>query len=117
MSPFIGNFIAASGASWRWIYAMGCIYNASVVIMIAFWGRETLFNLEEIPANDYHNTWQMHFQTLFGLRRANASRDRWSSILLRPILLQIRPIMMLMSLYIALIFAWVVGIKYSFCMF
>jgi MFS family permease len=40
ISPFLFGFLVAR-ASWRWAYGIGCIYGLIVVILIAFFMRET----------------------------------------------------------------------------
>ncbi|THH16395.1 hypothetical protein EW146_g4245 [Bondarzewia mesenterica] len=41
ISPLIGNFIVASGVTWRWVFGFGCIYEGLVVIAICLFGEET----------------------------------------------------------------------------
>ncbi|THH06076.1 hypothetical protein EW146_g9726 [Bondarzewia mesenterica] len=122
ISPLIGNFIVASGVTWRWVFGFGCIYEGLVVIAICLFGEETLYLRRSGISSPKlgKSPWQ-RIATLLGVSGFRIMKSTplpsWIVTFARPVMVQIRPVMVLMSAYIAMTFAWTVGINTTLVVF
>ncbi|KAG2059916.1 MFS general substrate transporter [Suillus hirtellus] len=93
LSPFVFGFLVAR-ASWRWAYAIGSIYNAIVLVLIAFFMEETMYDrhLASKPLQ-ISTGLRYRLETLIGVTGYKMAkyRPRWPEVLLAPLDVAWRP--------------------------
>ncbi|KZV68357.1 MFS general substrate transporter [Peniophora sp. CONT] len=113
LSPFLFSFLVAH-ASWRWAYGIGSIYGVIVLALIAFFGRETMYDrtLKPIPVLPYPSL-RYRIETLLGvtgMRMAKYRMSLWDAFLLF-IKLVWRPHLLGILIFEAALFGFSIGIN------
>jgi len=112
--------MVSANVSWRWVYAIGCFYQGFVTIGILLFGEETMYDrqLNPVPKPNTRGI-RRRVETLTGITGIKLRRFRMSFIdaVMQPALVFIRPNMFIMSLYLALTFAWVIGLNVTLVVF
>ncbi|KAG1894641.1 MFS general substrate transporter [Suillus fuscotomentosus] len=113
LSPFVFGFLVAR-ASWRWAYAIGSIYNAIVLVLIAFFMEETMYDrhLASKPLQ-ISTGLRYRFETLIGVTGYKMAkyRPRWPEVLLAPLDVAWRPQFFFVVLFEALVFGFSIGVN------
>jgi len=112
VSPFLFGFLVAK-TSWRWSYGIGSIYSGLVLLLIVFFGRETLFDrgvkgLPPRPADSLI----YRFETLVGVTGVKLAKYRvtWLETLSTPFKLIWRPHLLLILILEAVLYSFCIGI-------
>ncbi|EJF58947.1 MFS general substrate transporter [Dichomitus squalens LYAD-421 SS1] len=94
LAPFLLGFLVAR-ANWRWAYGIGTIYNAIVMLLIAFFSEETMYDrhLEKPHPYTTPGTARYRIETLLGLTGYRMARFRpsWKAVALAPLRVFWRP--------------------------
>ncbi|KAI0746560.1 MFS general substrate transporter [Daedaleopsis nitida] len=115
LSPFMMGFIVAR-INWRWTYGIGSIYGLFVVLMIAFFGRETMFDRKlpnprpnPMPASRL----RYRVETLLGVTGAKMAkyRDTWRESVFAILNVVWRPHLLAILLFEAMVFGFSIGIN------
>ncbi|KZT71737.1 MFS general substrate transporter [Daedalea quercina L-15889] len=80
LSPFLFGFLCAR-TTWRWAYGIGTIYGAIVVILIALFGEETMYDRtlrNPRPVPRPKSKLRYKIETLVGITGAKMARYRTS---------------------------------------
>ncbi|KAG1793718.1 MFS general substrate transporter [Suillus plorans] len=113
LSPFVFGFLVAR-ASWRWAYAIGSIYNAIVLLLIAFFMEETMYDrrLASKPLQ-ISTGLRYRFETLIGVTGYKMAkyRPRWPEVLLASLDVVWRPQFFFVVLFEALLFGFSIGVN------
>ncbi|KAG6860202.1 hypothetical protein C0995_014436 [Termitomyces sp. Mi166 len=113
LSPFAFGFLVAR-ASWRWAYGIGSIYSAFVVLLIVFFGEETIYDrtvkpIPEPPTRGLH----YRIETLIGITGVKMAKYRpsWKESILSPFNVIWRPHLMMILWFEAMLFGFSIGIN------
>ncbi|KAJ7641824.1 MFS general substrate transporter [Roridomyces roridus] len=119
LSPFFLGFLVAH-ADYRWAYAVGAIYSLIVLIMIVFWGEETLYprTIRPIPPRPTVGL-RYRVETLFGLTGFKMARYRpsWYECALSPLRVVWRPHALLIMIFGGIEFGLSIGITITNAIF
>ncbi|KAI5118899.1 hypothetical protein M0805_002815 [Coniferiporia weirii] len=117
MSPFISPFafgFLVARASWRWAYGIAAIYGAVVVVLIALFMEETLYDrkIKDLPPRTSSGL-RYRAETLFGLTgvRLTKYREPWSDAVLAPFRIVWRPHLLSILIFEAMVFGFSIGIN------
>ncbi|KAG2034018.1 major facilitator superfamily domain-containing protein [Suillus americanus] len=113
LSPFVFGFLVAR-ASWRWAYAIGSIYSAIVLCLIAFFMEETMYDRRLVSKPPRTSTGlKYRFETLIGVTgyRMAKYRPRWSEVLFASLDVAWRPQFFFVVLFEALVFGFSIGVN------
>ncbi|KAH9855655.1 MFS general substrate transporter [Lenzites betulinus] len=115
LSPFMMGFIVAR-IDWRWTYGIGSMYGAIVVVLIAFFGEETLFdrklpNPRPIPLPESRLRYRL--ETLIGITglRMSKYRDSWNEAVFACFNVVWRPHLLAILLFEGMVFGFSIGIN------
>ncbi|GJE98654.1 MFS general substrate transporter [Phanerochaete sordida] len=124
ISPFFPPFALGylvPRAGWRWAYGVGIIYNGIVVLLIALFGRETLFDRRDPDAYEHvpADTLGSRVRTLVGVTGARLARFRagWRELVLCPLQLIWRPHLLSIMVYEGLLFGFSIGMNLTNSLF
>ncbi|KAI0345576.1 MFS general substrate transporter [Trametopsis cervina] len=115
LSPFAFGFMVARD-SWRWVYGIGSMYGGIVLLLIIFFGKETMYdrrmNAPKLSA-EYSSRIPMRVQTLIGITGARLARYRssWADVSRIWIQLTWRPHVFGILFFEAMLFGFSVGIN------
>ncbi|KAF8480331.1 major facilitator superfamily domain-containing protein [Russula ochroleuca] len=119
LSPFAFGFLVAR-ASWRWAYGIGSMYSLCVLFLIAFFGRETMYdrgarNLPSRPAGGLC----YRIETLVGITGVKMAKYRasWYEAVSAPFKLFWRPHLLSIMVFEALLFGFGIGINVTNAVF
>ncbi|KAH9991576.1 MFS general substrate transporter [Russula vinacea] len=119
LSPFAFGFLVAR-ASWRWAYGIGSMYSLFVLFLIAFFGRETMYdrgvkNLPSRPAGGL----SYRIETLVGITGVKMAKYRatWYEAVSAPFKLFWRPHLLSIMVFEALLFGFGIGINVTNAVF
>ncbi|MBW0499177.1 hypothetical protein O181_038892 [Austropuccinia psidii MF-1] len=100
-------------ANWRWAYGIGCIYSAFVVILIAVFMQETLYDRLSPFQTPVCNGFGSRLKTLIGLTgfRTADSRSSWSDVISPTFELLYRPHCLAILVYLGVVFGFGIGIN------
>jgi MFS family permease len=119
ISPFLFGFLVAK-QSWRWAYGLGCIYGAIVVVVIALFGRETLYdrNLRPVPKPTATGL-KLRIQDLVGITGLKMQHHRisWTESILSPFRVLWRPHLLMILIFEAMVFGFGIGINVTNAVF
>ncbi|KAH7929950.1 MFS general substrate transporter [Leucogyrophana mollusca] len=111
VSPFLFGFLVAK-ANWRWSYGIGCIYGGIVVLLITFFGEETMYDrtVKPIPKRPTQGL-RYRVETLIGLTGLKMAKYRppWWEVVLCPFNVVWRPHLLSILIFEASSFALVFG--------
>ncbi|CAA7268520.1 unnamed protein product [Cyclocybe aegerita] len=119
LSPFAFGFLVAR-ASWRWAYGIGSIYSAIVVLLIMFYGEETIYDRTVKPIPEPATTGlRYRIETLIGITgvRMQKYRVSWTESVWSPIYLVWRPHLFMVLLFEAMVFGFSIGINVTNAVF
>ncbi|KAF8500308.1 MFS general substrate transporter [Russula emetica] len=113
LSPFAFGFLVAR-TSWRWAYGIGSMYGLSVLSLIVFFARETMYDrgVKDLPSRP---TGSLHyrFETLMGITGVKMAKYRatWHEAVSAPFKLFWRPHLLSIVVFQALLFGFGIGIN------
>ncbi|KAI0284707.1 MFS general substrate transporter [Russula aff. rugulosa BPL654] len=130
LSPFAFGFLVArtrlvfpilmrcsdSGlyVSWRWAYGIACMYGLSVLSLIVFFGRETIYDrgLKDLPSRPTSSL-QYRIEMLIGITGVKMAKYRatWYEAVSAPFRLFWRPHLLGILVFEALLFGFGIGIN------
>jgi MFS family permease len=119
LSPFLFGFLVAR-QSWRWAYGIGCIYSAIVVLLIAFFGRETIYDrqLRPVPKSTATGL-QLRIRNLLGITGWQMQHHRisWKEAILVQFNVLWRPHLLTVLVFEAAVFGFGIGINVTNAVF
>ncbi|KAI0284708.1 MFS general substrate transporter, partial [Russula aff. rugulosa BPL654] len=113
LSPFAFGFLVAR-TSWRWAYGIGSMYGLSVLSLIIFFGRETMYDrgVKDLPSRPTGN---LHYRIkmLVGITGVKMAKYRatWYEAVSAPFKLLWRPHLLSIVVFEALLFGFGIGIN------
>ncbi|KAL6299412.1 MFS general substrate transporter [Sparassis latifolia] len=115
LSPFIFGFVVAR-ANWRWTYGVGSIYGVIVVLLIAFFTQETMYDrtlANPKPISRPASALRYRIETLVGITGMRMARYRasWRSVSLACLDVIWRPHIASILLFESLLFGFGIGIN------
>ncbi|KAG1906099.1 MFS general substrate transporter [Suillus fuscotomentosus] len=113
LSPFVFGFLVAR-ASWRWAYAIGSIYSAIVLFLIAFFMEETMYDRHlALKPLQISTGLRYRFETLIGVTGYKMAkyRPRWPEVLVASLDVAWRPQFFFIVLFEALVFGFSIGVN------
>ncbi|KAI0826479.1 MFS general substrate transporter [Irpex lacteus] len=121
LSPFAFGFMVAR-TSWRWTYGVGSIYGAIVVVIIALFGEETLYDRKLAnpkPIARPASSLRYRIETLIGITgiRMSKYRSSWTDVVLVWFRLVWRPHLLGVLLFEAMVFGFSIGINVTNAVF
>ncbi|KAJ7636997.1 major facilitator superfamily domain-containing protein [Roridomyces roridus] len=119
ISPFAFGFLVAR-TSWRWAYGIGSMYGAIVVLLIALFMEETMYDrtVKPIPARPSTRL-RYRIETLVGLTGLKMQKYRlsWTQSFLSPFNVVWRPHILSLLVFEALLFGFGIGINVTNAVF
>ncbi|KAI0252929.1 major facilitator superfamily domain-containing protein, partial [Lactifluus subvellereus] len=119
LSPFAFGFLVAR-ASWRWTYGIGSMYGALVLFLIAFLGRETMYDrgVRFLPPRPTGGL-RYRVETLVGITGMKMAKYRatWSEAVSAPFKLFWRPHLLSIMVFEAMLFGFGIGINVTNAVF
>ncbi|KAN0107661.1 Major facilitator superfamily domain containing protein [Russula decolorans] len=119
LSPFVFGFLVAR-ANWRWTYGVGSMYGLFVVLLITFFGRETMYErgVRNIPSR-LRSGLRYRIETLVGMTGVQMAKYRatWFEAVSAPFRLIWRPHLLSVLIFEALVFGFVIGITVTNAVF
>ncbi|KIJ24612.1 hypothetical protein M422DRAFT_194494 [Sphaerobolus stellatus SS14] len=119
LSPFAFGFLVAR-TTWRWAYGIGTIFNAMILVLIALFMEETMYDrhLKTPPAPPYTGL-KYRIYTLIGVTGAKLAKYRTPlyEVVLSPFKVAWRPHLLMALFYEALLFGFSIGINVTFAVF
>ncbi|KAH0581678.1 hypothetical protein H2248_011371 [Termitomyces sp. 'cryptogamus'] len=113
LSPFVFGFLVAR-TSWRWAYGIGSMYGAVVVLLIIFFGEETMYDrtVKPIPEPPTRGL-RYRIETLIGITGVKMAKYRtsWKKSILSPFDVVWRPHLMMILWFEAMVFGFSIGIN------
>ncbi|TFK66337.1 MFS general substrate transporter [Pluteus cervinus] len=119
LSPFAFGFLVAR-TTWRWAYGIGSIYSALVVLIIIFFGEETMYDRTVKPVPEPQTTGlRYRIETLVGITGAKMAKFRpsWKVAILAPFKVVWRPHLVMILLFEAMVFGFSIGINVTNAVF
>ncbi|KAG2365589.1 major facilitator superfamily domain-containing protein [Suillus spraguei] len=113
LSPFLFGFLVAH-VSWRWAYAIGSVYSAIVLFLIAFFMEETMYDRHLVSKPLQTSTGlRYRFETLMGITGYNMAkyRPQWPAVLLASLDVAWRPQFFFVVLFEAFVFGFSIGVN------
>ncbi|PCH45129.1 MFS general substrate transporter [Wolfiporia cocos MD-104 SS10] len=115
VSPFLLGFLVAR-ANWRWSYGVGSIYGGFVVLLIALFAQETIYDralANPRPIPPPRSALRYRVETLIGITGARMSRYRpgWKEVSLACLNIIWRPHLLSILLFEAMVFGFGIGIN------
>ncbi|PPQ85013.1 hypothetical protein CVT25_010402 [Psilocybe cyanescens] len=119
LSPFAFGFLVAR-TSWRWAYGIGSMYSAIVVVLIALFMEETMYDrtLKPIPLPTSTGL-RRRIENLVGITgmRMQHYRISWYVSVLSPFRLVWRPHLLMILIFEAMLFGFSIGINVTNAVF
>ncbi|KAF8340130.1 major facilitator superfamily domain-containing protein [Amanita rubescens] len=119
LSPFACGFLAAK-QNWRWAYSIGCFYSFVVVVLIALFFRETMYDraLKHIPEAPTTGL-RARIETLVGITgyRMAKYRPSWKEAIWSPFDVVWRPHVLSLIIFAGAIFGFGIGINVTTVVF
>jgi len=119
ISPFAFGFLVAK-ANWRWSFGIGCMYSLAVVLLIAFFMEETLYDrgLKNIPERSTGGI-RYRIETLVGITGAKMAKYRtsWGKIIWSPFDVVWRPHVIGLLVFEGVLFGFGIGINVTNAVF
>jgi len=119
LSPFAFGFLVAR-TTWRWAYGIGCLYSLVVVLLIAGFMEETMYDRTIKPIPQRLSTGiRYRIESLIGITGANMAKYRssWYEVILSPFNLIWRPHLLAALIFEGMLFGFSVGINVTQAVF
>ncbi|KAK7046860.1 MFS general substrate transporter [Favolaschia claudopus] len=119
LSPFAFGFLVAR-TSWRWAYGIGSMYGLIVVLLIAFFMEETMYDRNVRPIPDRPTTGlRYRIESLVGLTGLKMQKYRisWAESIISPFHVVWRPHILGVLFFEALLFGFGIGINVTNAVF
>ncbi|KAH9941295.1 MFS general substrate transporter [Epithele typhae] len=121
LSPFMMGFIVAR-VSFRWTYGIGSIYSLIVVLMIAFFGKETLFDrrlANPMPIPRPASNLRYRIESVIGITGARMAkyRDTWTEAVFPIFNCVWRPHLLPLLVFEGILFGFAIGINVTNAVF
>ncbi|KAF9445589.1 MFS general substrate transporter [Macrolepiota fuliginosa MF-IS2] len=113
LSPFAFGFLVAR-TTWRWAYGIGCLYGLVVVLIVIFFGEETMYDRTVKPIPEPTTTgFRYRVETLFGITGWKMAKYRisWTESILSPLNVVWRPHLLSVLVFEAMVFGFSIGIN------
>ncbi|KZT19176.1 MFS general substrate transporter [Neolentinus lepideus HHB14362 ss-1] len=120
LSPYLGPFVAAfviSSLLWRWAFWIYTIETGLCLAATVLFADETYYN-RKLPAAQQPPRGK-RWERLVGISqwRSRHLRNSFREAMMRPVLVLMKPVVALSTLYYLITFAWVVGINTTLSIF
>jgi len=119
LSPFAFGFLVAR-ENWRWSYGIGSMYSTFVLLLIIFFGRETMYDrgVKGIPPRP-EDSLHYRIETLVGVTGFKMAKYRatWGEAISAPFKLFWRPHLLSIMVFEALVFGFSIGINVTNAVF
>ncbi|KAF8624996.1 hypothetical protein AX15_005625 [Amanita polypyramis BW_CC] len=119
LSPFACGFLAAK-QYWRWSYGVGCFYSIVVVLLIAFFVRETMYDRTVKPIPEAPTTGiRSRIETLVGITGYRMSKYRvsWGKAIWSSFDVAWRPHILSLLIFEGAVFGFGIGINVTTVVF
>ncbi|KAF8172976.1 MFS general substrate transporter [Mycena galopus ATCC 62051] len=119
LSPFAFGFLVAR-TTWRWAYGIGCMYGAIVVILIALFMEETMYDRTYRPIPERPSTGlRYRIESLVGITGLKMQKYRisWTEAILSPLNVVWRPHLLGILVFEAMVFGFSIGINVTNAVF
>jgi MFS family permease len=119
LSPFAFGFLVAR-TTWRWAYGIGCMYGAIVVILIALFMEETMYDRTCRPIPERPSTGlRYRIESLVGITGLKMQKYRisWTEAILSPLNVVWRPHLLGILVFEAMVFGFSIGINVTNAVF
>ncbi|OAX35580.1 MFS general substrate transporter [Rhizopogon vinicolor AM-OR11-026] len=114
ISPFAFGFLVAH-MSWRWAYGIGCMYGVLVLLLIAFFMDETMYerHLSTSMPSRTSTGLRYRFETLIGITGYKMAkyRPRWSEVVWASLDVVWRPQFFFIVLFETFVFGFLIGVN------
>ncbi|KAF8608516.1 MFS general substrate transporter [Ceratobasidium sp. AG-I] len=123
VSPFLGPFLfgfLVERQTWRWAYGIGCIYSGVVLILIALFLEEPMYDRKYYPApTQTTRGLRRRIETLVGISGVKMYKYRVPILtaIWRPVETLLDPRILLSSLFMGVTFGWTIGINVTLVIF
>ncbi|KAJ7766307.1 MFS general substrate transporter [Mycena maculata] len=119
LSPFALGFLVAR-TSWRWAFAIGSIYGAIIVVLIALFMEETMYDrtVRPIPSRPTSGV-RYRIESLVGITGLKMAKYRisWTEAIISPLRVVWRPHMFGLLVFEAFLFGFGIGINVTTAVF
>ncbi|KAF7761482.1 hypothetical protein Agabi119p4_9474 [Agaricus bisporus var. burnettii] len=119
LSPFLFGFLVAR-TTWRWAYGIGSLYGLLVILLIVFYGEETMYDrtvrpIPELPMKGLGR----RIETLIGITGWKMAKYRtsWKESIMSPLDVVWRPHLMMILWFEAMLFGFGIGINVTNAVF
>ncbi|KIM76222.1 hypothetical protein PILCRDRAFT_12978 [Piloderma croceum F 1598] len=119
LSPFVFGFLVAR-TSWRWAYGIGSLYGLVVIVLIAFFMEETMYDRALNPVPQRPSTGMRYrIESLIGITGARMAKYRssWYQIILSPLNLIWRPHLLAAVVFQGIFFGFSIGVNVTQAVF
>jgi len=119
ISPFLFGFLVAR-TTWRWAYGIGTLYGLFVVLIIAFFAEETIYDRTVRPIPEPATTGlRYRIETLLGITGWKMSKYRisWTKSILSPFNVVWRPHLLMILIFEGMLFGFGIGINVTNAVF
>ncbi|KXN80806.1 hypothetical protein AN958_07242 [Leucoagaricus sp. SymC.cos] len=114
LSPFAFGFLVAR-TTWRWAYGIGSLYGLLVVLLIVFFGEETMYDRTVRPTipEPKATGFRYRVESLIGITGWKMSKYRisWVESILSPLNVVWRPHLLTILIFEAMLFGFSIGIN------
>ncbi|KAI3616836.1 mfs transporter [Moniliophthora roreri] len=115
LSPFVFSFLLAR-ANWRIAWGIGCIYGVVVVLLIAFFMEESIYDRKKATRTVQPGL-RGRFEALFGVTGYKMAKTgqsaTWKEVMLAPLRIAWRPHFVGVYVLLAMFFGFAIGINVS----
>ncbi|KAI0764761.1 MFS general substrate transporter [Fomes fomentarius] len=113
LAPFLFGFMVAR-VNWRWSFGVGSFFGALVVLLVALFMEETMYDRRLRDPNPLHHkrsSVRYRVETLVGITGARMAsyRDSWKEIVSAPFRVVWRPHLFFALLFEGVIFGFLIG--------
>ncbi|KAH8830165.1 MFS general substrate transporter [Flagelloscypha sp. PMI_526] len=119
LSPWLFGYTVAE-TTWRWAYGAGCLYGLLVVVLITFWGKETMYDRTVDPIPEPQTTGlRYRVETLIGITGLKMAKYRpsWAVSILAPLNVLWRPHILTLLFLEMFLFGFGIGINVTNAVF
>uniref|UniRef100_A0A0W0G3C6 Putative MFS general substrate transporter n=1 Tax=Moniliophthora roreri TaxID=221103 RepID=A0A0W0G3C6_MONRR len=113
LSPFVFSFLLAR-ANWRIAWGIGCIYGVVVVLLIAFFMEESIYDRKKATRTVQPGL-RGRFEALFGVTGYKMAKTgqsaTWKEVMLAPLRIAWRPHFVGVYVLLAMFFGFAIGIN------
>jgi len=119
ISPFAFGFLVAR-TTWRWAYGIGSIFSLIVVLLLMFFGEETMYDRTIRPVPKPETTGlRYRIETLIGITGVNMAKYRpsWYECVMSPLRCVWRPQLLPIMVFVGAVFGFSIGVNLTNAIF